>query len=479
MKLGVELEQIIGSENGGVVPFLQGVFGSLFEDGQGHELVLFCTAANRALFGPAPAHVRVLEFPRRGYLPLVDAYAADLGLDVLFRTYPSADELAFPEARQVVLIPDLQHEAHPEFFEPEVLRRRRAAFAVAMRTPGGVATLSGHASQSIREHPDCLCPDVFVVSPAVPARPRGAEEDLTPDERAALPQGPFFLYPANMWPHKNHRRTLQAFDRFLRDTGLGVEFVFTGHPDGWAEVAAEFPGRPVRHLGYVRRGFLDVLMARAEALVFFSLFEGFGIPLLEAFRAGTPVLCSDRTSLPEVGGDAVLACDPTDPSLMAAALGRIVRDRGLRDRLAARGRERFSLYDWRSSAAALVAGCARVAAQSRSAVPPISGPVRELHRILTESEAESHRTDRELAARLRVIHDLDAAVHEQVDLLEMQRRTIADLNAAREAQEEAIRRLQGDVQRLSQLLAERFTARLCRVAAKWLRPARPDPASRA
>src|SRR5262249_39666835 len=160
----------------------------------------------------------------------------------------------------------------------------------------------------------------------------------------------FFIYPANLWPHKNHRRVLQAFERCLRGVGRPVELVFTGHPRGWEELARDFPALPIRHLGFVRRGFLQILLARARAPLFFSLFEGFGMPLLEAFAAGPPVACSNTTSLPEVGGDAVLTCDPTDPAAMSDLMGRVLADQPLRDRLTARGRERLALYSWHASA---------------------------------------------------------------------------------------------------------------------------------
>jgi glycosyltransferase involved in cell wall biosynthesis len=184
---------------------------------------------------------------------------------------------------------------------------------------------------------------------------------LTAEERAALPDRPFFLYPANLWPHKNHRRLFQAFDRFLAQAGGPFELILTGHPAGWRELAEDFPRLPVRHLGYVRRPFLQVLLRRARALTLFSLYEGFGMPVLEAFHAGTPVVCSNTTSLPEVGGDAVLTCDPTDTRAMSDLLGRVANDEGLRAGLVARGRERLSWYRWQDSAQNLLEACRRVA----------------------------------------------------------------------------------------------------------------------
>src|SRR5262249_19111476 len=154
------------------------------------------------------------------------------------------------------------------------------------------------------------------------------------------------FYPANLWPHKNHRRVVEAFARFLRQTGLDYELILTGHREGWRRLRAECTGLPVRHLGFVSSAMLKRLYAGARALVFFSLFEGFGMPLLEAFAAGTPVLCSNTTSLPEVGGDAVLSCDPTDVAAMTDLMARIAGDDGLGRELAMRGRHRLQRFSW-------------------------------------------------------------------------------------------------------------------------------------
>ncbi|MGD0013179.1 MAG: glycosyltransferase family 1 protein, partial [Bryobacteraceae bacterium] len=88
----------------------------------------------------------------------------------------------------------------------------------------------------------------------------------------------------------------------------------------------------------------------AQCLVFPSLFEGFGLPVVEAMRSGCPVVCSNATSLPEVAGDAALLVDPNDPEALAVAIGRILDEPGLRASLASRGLERASRFSWRKHA---------------------------------------------------------------------------------------------------------------------------------
>ncbi len=366
MKLGVELFNIKEGETGGLVPHLQGVLEALFAGWPEHQFMLFGTEANRNLLPALPEHVQLHTLPRDGFFPLLDVYAAYFQLDVLLRSYPGDFELTFPMARQIVLIPDMQHEYFPEFFSPSALENRRRDFGKALQDAGAIATNSEHSRATLLNHAATRCPDIFLMNPALATDGNRATPDgLSGAERALLPAKDFFIYPANLWPHKNHRRVLQAFALFLEKTNRPVELVFTGHPKGWKELVRSFPGLPIRHLGFVRRGFLQVLLARARALVFFSLFEGFGMPLLEAFAAGTPVACSNTTSLPEVGGDAVLTCDPTDPFAMSELMTRLYEDQELCQRLKVRGKERLARYSWHASAAQFIDACSRIQRRAR------------------------------------------------------------------------------------------------------------------
>ncbi len=199
---------------------------------------------------------------------------------------------------------------------------------------------------------------------------------LTPAEQALIPTGDYFLFPANLWKHKNHQRVLRAFERCLTTAGGPMQFLFTGHAGGWDAFQKDFGHLPIRHLGFVRPVLLRKLLEGARALVFFSLYEGFGMPLLEAFDAGTPVLCSNTTSLPEVGGNAVLSCDPTDEDAMSTLMGRILREPELRGVLTREGKNRLAAYTWERSADNLIAACQRVAdgaeAASRQQVETIT-----------------------------------------------------------------------------------------------------------
>jgi glycosyltransferase involved in cell wall biosynthesis len=414
VRIGVEMFHLIEGKTGGMVPLIKGVLEALITGWPEHEIVLFGTPANEGLFSNLPSHVHRLTLPVDGnlFFPLLDVQASVLQLDVLMSTYPFEPELTFPRARQLVVIPDIQHDFFPEFFTPEALRARRAAFAKVLQGSGAIATISEHARQTLLNHPAARCRDIFIMSPALRTEWEHPSLDkLTPTERALVPNGDFFLYPANLWPHKNHRRLLEAFARFREQADRPVELVLTGYPEGWADLARAFPDLPVRHLGFVSPALLLVLLARARALTFFSLFEGFGIPLLEAFAVGTPVVCSNTTSLPEIGGDAVLACDPTDPTAMSEALLRVFSDQALRERLAAEGRKRLPLFNWRTSAEHLVDACDRIVRRSATEGGNFVPPLQRLNRLVEGIEADRQ-------AKEVVIQQLEAERKKQLETIQ-------------------------------------------------------------
>jgi glycosyltransferase involved in cell wall biosynthesis len=152
----------------------------------------------------------------------------------------------------------------------------------------------------------------------------------------------FLLYPANFWPHKNHELLLTAFGMYLADhPGSGLKLVLTGSPGArqdYLRDAARRMGlsKAVVFPGYLAEEELSALLHSCLALIFPSLFEGFGMPLLESMAAGRPVLCSNTTSLPEVAGGAALLFDPRVPAEIADAIARIAKDPDLRRELVAK-----------------------------------------------------------------------------------------------------------------------------------------------
>ena len=188
------------------------------------------------------------------------------------------------------------------------------------------------------------------------------EEFLAPTPLEAIEQvrarhglaGPYFLCVGNLEPKKNLAATVEAFRLAKRREGLPHQLVLAGGK-AWrsrdVEQAIEAAGpNVIVRTGYVAPEELPALYAGAEALLFWSLVEGFGLPALEAMACGTPVICSDRGALPEVVGDAGVIVPIGDPADLAEAIGALAADADRRAELAASGRRRAVRFTWRSHA---------------------------------------------------------------------------------------------------------------------------------
>jgi glycosyltransferase involved in cell wall biosynthesis len=160
----------------------------------------------------------------------------------------------------------------------------------------------------------------------------------------------FLLAVGTVEPRKNYLRLLAAYRRLrLR---LDVPLVVAGRP-GWAygEALEELRTQPgVVYLGHVDDATLSALYGGAKALAFPSVYEGFGLPLLDAMERGLPALIGNRGALPELAAGAALEVDPEDEAAIASGLQRLLTDVGLRRRLAAAGRKRAAEFSWQRSA---------------------------------------------------------------------------------------------------------------------------------
>lgn len=179
-------------------------------------------------------------------------------------------------------------------------------------------------------------------------------------------QPPYVLALGSVHPRKNLRRLVEAFLRARREASLPQRLVIAGGLGYRANEVAECVRRQggqeaVVMTGYVGQADLPLLLGAADALVFPSLYEGFGLPALEAMACAVPVLASNTTSLPEVVGDAGVLFDPFDVGAMAAAIAGVLANPALRAELAARGLARARLFTWERAAIETLAVLRRAA----------------------------------------------------------------------------------------------------------------------
>ena len=229
----------------------------------------------------------------------------------------------FDSARPtVVTIHDLQPITNPEYFSRTKQEFLARALPEAVQRADVVATPSNWVRADVIERLGADPERVVTVSAYAEPPESPGSATLSPQLEAIVERGPVILFPAMTLGHKNHRFLFDAF-AIARSKDPSLSLVCTGAKgaDHEAIVAYASSVSPSIHmLGHVEQEDLDGLFARAELLVFPSLYEGFGLPLLEAQLAQVPVVASSTTAIPEVAGDGAIICDPTDLEAWADAM---------------------------------------------------------------------------------------------------------------------------------------------------------------
>ncbi len=254
--------------------------------------------------------------------------------------------------KQVLTIHDLAMLEHPAWYSRRFVAFYRRLLPRLARRVARIITVSefsrGRIIRLLGVDPDRISVIPLGVDSTFAAPPRERIEAVRARHRLDRPY--VFALGASS-SRKNHATLLRAWELLGRRAG-DVELIIAG-PSGLA--FSDSPGSPtlpanVRHLGTVPDEDLPALYAGARAFAYPSLYEGFGLPLLEAMACGTPVLTSDRTAMPETAGEAALLIDPHDSQALADGLERLLTDEPLRARLQAAGLSRAAAYTWERAA---------------------------------------------------------------------------------------------------------------------------------
>ena len=264
-----------------------------------------------------------------------------------------------------LLFPECAEESLREYLLKAVPRSvRRADFVVAdsENTANDVICMLGVPPERVAVVPGGVDPGFSPVkNPTVLAAAR---------RNLGLDDTPFILFVGVIEPRKNLRGLMDAFAILKSRYRLPHRLVIAGGRGWLSDGIFQYAERsPLLHemlfTGFVPDADLPALYSAADVLVMPSLYEGFGLPLLEAMACGTPVVASNAASLPEVVGDAGPLVNPNDPDALAEALARVVSDSGLHADLRARGLARAAQFTWQTAAAKLLAVYERVGAAHR------------------------------------------------------------------------------------------------------------------
>ena len=368
----MNLMYLVPREVGGTEIYARRLVAALAAERPDWEIPCFCgDEAAEALPDPEwPASVRVVRVPVRarskpariaaelGRLP---AMARREGIELL-HSFGTTSPLHGRFAR-VVTVHDLIYDWYPDAFPPA------ARLGLKLLVPAGArrahrVQVSSHATKAevverLKLPPEKI--DVVHLGLGMRDVPDRTPADVL-RERLSLGGAPVLLTVNAALPHKNLARLLEALAAMETEPTL-VLVGHAGRETGALRTRAAELGvaERVRMTGWLEDAELEGLYAMADAFVYPSLHEGFGLPVLEAMRRGVPVACADATSLPEVVGDAALLFDPLDTSAIAAACDRLLRDPG---DYASRGPARAAQFGWDRTARAAIESYERALSRS-------------------------------------------------------------------------------------------------------------------
>lgn len=338
---GTTLHARDGSPGAGIEHYTRMISSAMVEVADGHEVRAFSP------IGRIPFVSRHLTVPLQARL---------FGADVLF--CPSGHVPLGWTGRAVIVVHDLAIYEHPEWFpgtgsslDARSIERAETIIAVSNATREQIGRLFPDAfMKTVVAYPGVTVPD------GARSRPRAGSQDMV-------------LFVGTIEPRKNLVNALAAFDAFLRmhpDRATSARFLLAGRT-GWkaepileaiSEMNAAWRkkagGEVVQGLGYVSEGEKWDLYAQASCFFFPSWYEGFGLPVLEAMAAGTPVVTSNRGALPEVGGDSVMYVESDDVEQMALAIAQCLMMPEAMEEMIAGARARAREFGWERSAQGIV-----------------------------------------------------------------------------------------------------------------------------
>lgn len=348
----------IGRRASGNETYVRGLMGGLRTHG-GVELTVLLDRDT-----PIPPGMEDLEVATFRFGHPIPRLAADLTragrrwrADLLHVQYvrPPASDVPV-----VTTVHDISFEHFPRLFRPATLARLRTLVPWSARRSAAVITVSEFSRRDLLERYHLDPASVFVTPEAAEPhfRPVSAADAALVTRSLGLPER-FILSVCDLQPRKNLPRLFMAYDLLLQ-RGVDVPDLAVVGKRAWLDgeilgtVARRRLERRIHFTGFVPGEALPSLYSSAEAFVYPSLFEGFGLPILEAFACGAPTVTSNTSSMPEVAGDAALLVNPESVEELAGAIERALGDTELRAALVERGQARAAEFSWERTAARTV-----------------------------------------------------------------------------------------------------------------------------
>jgi glycosyltransferase involved in cell wall biosynthesis len=258
--------------------------------------------------------------------------------------------------RNVLTIHDLSLQLHPQFHEAKLIRRARKRLPLMIRCAALVIAVTESIKCEICEHLK-VKPERVVVTPEAPRkifRPLAASETSAVRQRLGIRQD-FILSVGTIEPRKNLLTLVRAFDRILRTTSLTPQLVIAGGKgwlmeDFYSFIRSSGTGENIRLIGYTSDYDLRALYSSCRVCVYPSLYEGFGLPPLEAMACGAPLITSQIPAITETVGNSAVLVDPLNVEEIASSIVKLWSDPSERNRLSQAGIDRAARFTWEQTA---------------------------------------------------------------------------------------------------------------------------------
>jgi len=351
MKIGVNLLDLYPGKIGGMEQYVRNL---ILYSCSNNDIIfyLFLNQENYHSFVEHPNKIcKVRIDPKNREIQLY-SHIEKLNLDIWFCPLLHLDP-KYVMIPSVVTIPDMQHELYPEFFSQEILEWRSKNYEFSVKNADRILTLSNYSKEMIINR--------FNVSPKkVDAIYLDADASFQSNtlknseiivKKYGLPDE-YIFYPANFWKHKNHIKLIQALVIIHKKFRRKIHLVLTGQKKKLDHeiirlIKKERLSRYIHILGYIDQSDIQAVYERSNLVIFPSLFEGFGIPLVEAMICNRPIVCSDRTSIPEVVGDAAEFINPENADDIAEKILLVLDNPEIQKDLVEKGKIQSKKFSWK------------------------------------------------------------------------------------------------------------------------------------
>lgn len=371
MKIAIESSTIAKPKPTGVGYYTRNLLEALLRHDYNnqYELVHFSKSKKLGLLEKRFSNVKeknVWWFPARVYNASLRT-PFGLAYDFISGSYP--DVFIYPgfvrwptigKSKSIIVVPDMAFVDYPEVVIKRFRWYLRQAVARSVREADRVITISEFTKGQITKHYGLRAKDITVINPSIDHsvyKPQSIEEISKVNSKYGI-TGKYFLYLGTVEPRKNIAGIIRAFESLPSSLTAEHQLVLAGGK-GWYDseidrmVASIDPTRLIR-TGYVCDNDKPALYSGAVALVYPSFYEGWGMQILEAMACGTPVIASNSSSMPEVGGKATLYVDPNKVSEIADTMNEIATNKTLSRELIKKGLVHVKQFSWDKSATKLV-----------------------------------------------------------------------------------------------------------------------------